>query len=215
MPRNKIRREHNLSIPDLYMISLNTVSLVERDIDMFSKYGFTVLNKDDFKEKVERFGNIKGDLVYEAVQMMLTDAKNKLLEELKTLIREFLLVGELIYNKTEIDYYSFDKRKIAQQSDADIYVTTIELIQISEKNFEKISEYGITQNQIDNLKNKSANYIDTLVKRNISISERETATIARTKASNELYKELSTIRNLGRKMWAEVSYAHSNDYFLT
>lgn len=215
MAKSKTRKEHNLTTGELILLCDVTVSLIDRDIDMFRKFGITADYKDNFQQKKNDFLEMKMDEVYEQSQIVLTNLKNRLLEELKTSLREFLLIAELCYNRTGCDYFSFDKRKISQQSDADIIITAEEIIELAGRYFENISPYGITNIMIDNLKAKGIEYKDALVKRNVSITEREIATINRTKASNDLYKELSTIRNLGRKMWAETDYALSNDYFLT
>ena len=142
----KIQKNFNVNIAKLNMLGHRIISLLERDIAEFGKYGITQRQINEFKLQLETYQNIYFDEVYEQRQMLLSQEKNKLKEELKTFLRNLILKVEMAYKQTNIMYLTISRTKIVKLNSSDLCVHTKAIIVMAEENLEVLSGFGLNQN---------------------------------------------------------------------
>jgi len=202
------------SLEGLFQMGFQTISLVNRDLNEFGKLGLGQQHADEFSNLVAEFNAIKRDEVYQGELMLITEAKNQIAEQLMSAMRLIMLKVEAACAVNSIMYIQFRNGNISQMTDlelADRARTTVDLL-IKWKN--KLAPFGLTQADIEEI-------ADLLMQFNLKIREqadcvntRDFETQLRAIKANELWKQVSYFRNLGRKMWAETNEAYSNDYVM-
>ena len=75
-----------ISYSALYQLGLFTGSLMKRDLSEFLKYGITQTTVNELRAQVDNFAMLEPDESFEQDQMLATQERNKVSEELKTAI---------------------------------------------------------------------------------------------------------------------------------
>ena len=203
-----------LSYGELYQMSNQTISLVERDKSEFEKYGVNTSVLNQLIAKKEEFEYIPYDEVFEQRQMLLTQEKNKLAEELKTAIREVMLKVRFAYKSNSLVGISFRNGGLSDFSDSELSLKARVTVLLLQEKFAVLSSYGLTEAEVERLNSLEKQFTVKLDAKEKAVCNRGSATEFRVNKANELYELVSSIRNVGRKMWIEKSEALSNDYII-
>jgi len=215
MFKKNVKFQFRLSYGELYQMSNQTISLVERDISEFEKYGVNASVLNQLVAKKEEFEYIPYDEVFEQKQMLLTQQKNELAEELKTAIREAMLKVSFAYRSNPLVGISFRNGNLSVFTDSELSIRARVTVLLLQDYLGVLSSYGLSQAEIDNLTLLEKSFTNKLAEQQQAICNRDSATEFRVTKANELYYLVSSIREVGRKMWAEKSEALSNDYIIS
>jgi len=210
----KTQKNFNVNIADLHQLGHRLLSLMERDIAEFNKYGVTQEHIEVFRQQFDAFQKIEYDELYEQRQMLLSQQKNELTEELKIALRNLNLKVEMAYEQSNVIFLSINRTKLVKLNAADLCVHTKAIIALIEENLNILTNYGLNQNEINNLKRLEEELSEVNFKRELAIYKRVSVTNYRLSKSNEIYKQISQYFYMGRKMWGEQSEALYNDYLL-
>lgn len=211
---NEVKPKFKLSQGDLIQLGNGTLTLLNRDTEEFAKYGVNAAYKSSLLELVTAYNSVMYDELYEQRQMLATDQKNKIADELKTALRRVMLILESAYSTRNIMYISFRNTEISKMTDSDLLIKAKSSAQILTDSFSQIVEFGLTTAIIDELFTLAETLNENLTAQTTAVQNRDNATQFRVNIANNLYEKVSRIRSIGRKMWAELDEAKSNDYVI-
>ena len=214
MIKRSAKFQFRLSYGELYQMSNQTISLVERDINEFDKYGVNTSVLNQLVAKKEEFEYIPYDEVFEQKQMLLTQQKNEASGLLQTAIRSSMLKVNFAFRSNPLVGISFRNGGVSKFPDSELSVRARVTVLLLQDNLDILSNYGLSQTEIDELNSLEKDFTNKLDLQQKAICNRDTATEFRVAKANELYELISSIREVGRKMWAEKSEALSNDYII-
>jgi len=205
----------NFSQEELYQKSVQTVSLMNRDKEIFSKYGVNQSKIDEFLTKATAFAQCSFDNEFLGVQMFKTEAKNRKVSELKSAVSDLMLKVEMSATRNSIMYAQFRNVSLAELSNTELVFQGRCTANIGLKYLAQLTDFGVTLEEIQKINTLVNQLTDSLNEQNVAIVERNIATRARAEKTNELFGLLSTYRNLGRKMWLNSDISRSNDYVMS
>lgn len=210
----KAQKNFNTTIASLYLLGNRIISLLERDLLEFNKYGITESHINELRSNLEEFNNLPFDELYEQRQVLLSKEKKEKEETLKMVLRSLILKIEMAYEQSNILYLTISRTKLVKLSSSELCVHTKSILIIVEENLDMLSNFGVTTFEIDNLKTLSDELNILNIDREVAIYKRVSATNYRAIESNKIYKQISQYFYMGRKIWAEQSEALYNDYIL-
>ncbi len=186
---------------------------MKRDLEKFTKCGVNQQDIGELLTKATAFANGSFHNEYLGMQMFKTEAKNKLVSELKAAINDIMLKIEIASTRNSIMYAQFRNVNLSELSNTELVLHDRCTANICTTYLEQLTEYNVTQAEIDNIDSLVNQLTIAIDAQNLAIAERNIATKERAERANELYSLLSAYRNLGRKMWSN-DEARSNDYIM-
>jgi len=214
MFKSELKSKFKSSQGDLLQLGYDTLALTERDAQELAIYGINNEQKESLLQSVTAFATVQFDELYEQRQMLATDIKNGLASELKTIMRQVMIMLESAYSTNNIMYVSLRNTEISKMTDTELVIKAKSTAQILNENISYLQQFGVTAEIIANLNSKADNLSEKLKEQTVAIQNRDNATQLRINIANNLYEKISKIRNIGRKMWIEKDEALSNDYVI-
>ena len=94
----------------LYQLSYQTAYLMERDLSEFEKYGINQSHIDEFRAVANQFERGGFDNQYLGDQMAQTEAKNLLVEEIRSDLQTLMLKLKTHFGKNSVLYLQFQNK---------------------------------------------------------------------------------------------------------
>ncbi len=137
---NDLKPKFKSSYGDLLQLGYDTLALIERDAQELAIYGINEQSKESLLQSVTAFANVQFDELYEQRQMLATDTKNGLANELKTKLRQVMLMLESAYSVNNIMYVSLRNNDISKMTDTELVIKAKSTAQILNENIGLILE---------------------------------------------------------------------------
>ena len=213
MAKSKLSPNFRFSHENLYQLSYQTAYLMERDLTEFENYGINQTNVDEFRAVANQFETGGFDNEYLGDQMTQTEAKNLLVEEIRSDLQNVMLKLRTHFGTKSVLYLQFKNREISKFTDAELGSQFRISIDILRKHISQLEACGITADMLDVLDQKRANLSEVLHSQQFAKHIRDIYTQERMLRANKLYSLLSKYSYLGRNMWKN-DEAKSNDYVI-
>ncbi len=202
----------NMSYAKLSILSYQSCDIIMRDIAEFERFGITNSKVTAFQSQVEAFDNTPQDEELQGVVTDITIAKNKLVEQSKTLIREASLFIKLVYPKDTGVYKSLKISNFNKKSNYELYRMSFGVVRIARLKADSLSPE--LQAVIDELESVNNQLRVQLKEQHFAIQNRDLATHERIELANSIYTQLSLFYSIGQGVWAERNEAKFNDYVI-
>lgn len=214
MKKSPNKRNYSLSDNELIATSKQKSALIKRDAIEFLEFGITVVAVDGFDADVENFSDMPTDNLAVAYQMEATEIKNEKGEEVRVAIRNVMGRVQLRFGLNSTIYKKFGTEKLAQLSDADLYILGKTVAFIGEEYLTELSENGLTQAILNELENICSAFEKMLINQKVVMGNRTILQENRILAGNKIYKKLLSYLSIGLTIWETKSEARYNDYTL-
>jgi len=203
----------NFSYEKLYQLGVQIISSMERDIEEFAKYGITEELLNEFRTLNQEFVTSDYDNQLLANQMYKTEQKNIKAEEIRSELYSIMLKIRVHEEKTSITYLQFDNEEIYNFSDYVLASQFRKSIAIIKDALDLFSNYGFTEELLDNYSLLLEDFIMSIDEQNVAINLRDISTQERHLKANRVYDLLAKYSYIGRTMWRN-DEARSNDYVI-
>ena len=209
-----ITKKFNFSYGELTQRCDRVSELLTRDATKFEEIGYNAEFTTSFKAQTDAFKTLESDTYWQGQQMMKTESKNKSRQHLSHLIGEFRFLAKLALGEDSVEYRSFRFSRLANLDENQLIIyanhvtkTALPLLpqlairRIDEANLQEITDAAI---QLDN----------TIDEQKAAISTREEKSFERIAAANELYKTMSEVCEVGKRIWEGTNVAFYDDYLI-
>jgi len=213
MAKKEISPNFKLSHEKLYQLSYQTAYLMERDLTEFEKYGINQSHIDEFRAVANQFETGGFDNEHLGEQMAQTEAKNLLVEEIRSDLQNVMLKLRTHFGTNSVLYLQFKNSNISKFTDAELGSQFRISIDILRSNIAELGICGITEQMLDEFETKRFNLGEVLHSQQYAKHMRDIYTQKRVIRANQLYDLLSKYAYLGRNMWSN-DEARSNDYII-
>ncbi len=189
-------------------------SFMTRDLAEFISYGIDAAVINNFKSKHREFIDFPSDIMFESVKLDATDTKNKLADELKTLLRSIIERARLAFGTDNSKFSLFYIKELWKLSDSELYFSG-RLLKLSAETYAaELLGFGLTPEMIDLLETKTVQFGEAIFSIRKSIVSRDEATKLRAEKALELYGMLMSYCETGKVIWSGVNEAYYNDYII-
>ena len=212
MIKNELKLNLNMSYSKLHQTGFHTCTLMRRDLARFEEVGINQTVIDELQAQVDNFAYVKPDELFEQDQMLATQARNELTEEVKTAIRTAMTSVEAAYSNRNIMYISIRNSNLSKISHHEVASRGRVMAELLEKKFDIFQDFGVTADSIENLRTISDQLTLKIDEREVSICLREVATKIRYKTANELLDKVVKYNRIGKRLWQEIDESYANDY---
>ncbi len=209
---NERKTNFNMSYAKLSILSYQSCDTIMRDIAEFERFGISSSKVTAFQSQVEALDNTPQDEELQGIVTDITLAKNKLVEQAKTLIREATLFIKLVYPKNTGVYNSLKLTNFSQKSNYELYRMSFGIVRIARLKADSLSPE--LQTVADELESVSNQLRDKLKEQYFAMQNRDLATQERVELANSIYKQLSMFYTIGQGVWLERNEAKYNDYII-
>ena len=199
-----------LTNEELYQLSYQTVSLMKTDAAEFAKYGVDQAAIDELKSLSDSFNFRDFDLKYVMVQKAATEQKENLAEELRLMIYHLGLQVDLLWRKSSLNFAHLKLGNISQDNDYELSAKAKASVNV----LSSYSELQPVADLLTELNAKNNEFRKLLDETREKKTNRYLATQSRIALGNQLFVEVRTYRELGRKMWATQDYVRSQAYLM-
>jgi len=139
----------NFSYEKLYQLGVQTISLMERDLDEFAKYGVTEELINEFRTLNETFVSNEYDNQLLANQMYKTEQKNQKAEEIRSELYSIMLKIRVHAKTSSITYMQFNNEEIYNFSDLELASQFRKSILIISNAIDVFANYGFNKTVLD------------------------------------------------------------------
>ena len=214
MAIESIQRKYNLSDAELCLFTSNLCDILNRDLDDLSVFGLTSQKIEDLRELGNEFEIFPSDEVLMAYITGASEAKNAKLAQLKEGIRNMVTRCQLKWGANSWQEKSLSVSGFNNFTDANIFTASRRVaVQMSEF-LPELEDNGLTQDMIDDLRNLSEEFENSLNFLNSKITIRDMKTDERIAKGNEIYALVTTYCEIGKRVYAMSDHAKYNDYLI-
>ncbi len=204
MKKQNANRKYNYPDADLYLQCLEKIKLAHKDIKEFSKYGYEFIRLKNFKQGVEKFGQLPSDDELIGDQMITTDKKYEAREKLKTAIRSVMTRVAMKYSVRSGRYRKFGTQKMGDMTDAQLIFCGRRVVRVARLQIDFLSEVGLNENVLKRVTDANSAFEKAVNIQQDKVSERDIAVERRMEYGNKIYDELIVLCNIGKDIWAEI-----------
>ncbi len=202
----------NMSYAELIVVSHQNYGTIMRDISEFERFGITISEVEALKSQAEELVNTPKDEELQGVVMDITIAKNELVEQSKTLIREIATFVKLGNDKTSGIYNALGIDRLARKKNDELHRTAAGVVRLVRLKTDRLP--AEVQNVANELELVSNQLLQMIRDKHFAIQDRDLATHERVDLANSLYAKFSKLSTLGQAIWAERNEAKYNDYII-
>lgn len=212
MKKQPSSRKYNFPDADMYMTCIEKVKCVQRDLDIFKQYGYTIDRLSGFAQRVEKFKNLPSDDELLGTQMIVTEKKYDKSEKLKSAIRSLMTRVAMKYNNRSGRYRKFGTSKMGDMSDPQLLLCGRRVVRVARQQIHFLADVGINENNITRVADASRDFETAIHIQQDKVHDRDISVESRIDAGNVLYDELITICNIGKDIWGENNPVRYEDY---
>ncbi len=214
MKKQPGHRQYNIPDADFYVLCIETIKYVHRDIESFKGYGYDLEKLKGFKALCDRFQSLPDDDELVGDQMISTEKKDVSSEKLKTAIRGVMTRVEMKYSNRTGRYRKFGTAKMGDMTDPQLLFCGRRVVRVSRKEIDFYAEVGLTEQIITRVQDAAQDFENALNIQQDKIAERDISVERRMEQGNKMYDELVTVCNIGKDLWAEKDPVKYENYVL-
>lgn len=202
----------HISYAELIGLCNKTKTFVLRDLSEFAAFGIDQQFVDDFDEQINEYEVFEWDEDKRARIVTKTQEKDKLREEVNTMLKELAQRGKLAFEPGSTAGQCFAIGSITKLNDSKFLVEARRLKRDAEQYLTELAVFGLTQAIIDELDAKNTAFENALEEQSEAKASRKEKTTERIAKGNALYRKMRMLCDIGQTIWYEKSEAHWNDY---
>jgi hypothetical protein len=207
-------RKYTFSDAKLKKTADNLLSLIDRDMALFSVHNFSPAQRAEFANMITEFDAVMPDEIMEGKKMTKTElkvaARNILIRKLKTAA----LMCKHIFGQYSNKYNSFGDTDYSKQNDEALYKNAKAAIRFSTIFLDNLAEEGMTVQRIQEMETANSNFNAAVNEQAKAEMRRELATSERVEIGNKLYQLIIKYSNTGKDIWYAENEAYYNDYLV-
>lgn len=212
MKKQAVNRMHNFPDADLYLQSMDRIRFALRDIKEFEKYGYDKQRLKTFQVNCEKFRDLPDDDEMIGDQMIVTDKKYNASEKLKSAIRSLMTRVNMKFSNRTGRYRKFGTAKMGDMTDAQLLFCGRRVARVARQQIDFLSDVGVNENVINKVVNASTAFENALNIQQDRVADRDIAVERRVDIGNMIYKEMVTLCDIGKDIWAETDLAKYENY---
>lgn len=212
MKKQAVNRMHNFPDADLYLQSMDRIRFAIRDIKEFEKYGYDKHRLKTFQNNCEKFKDLPDDDEMVGDQMIVTDKKYNASEKLKSSIRSLMTRVNMKFSNRTGRYRKFGTAKMGDMTDAQLLFCGRRVARVARQQIDFLSDVGVNENVINKVVDATTAFENALNIQQDRVADRDIAVERRVDIGNLIYKEMVTLCDIGKDIWAETDLAKYENY---
>lgn len=214
MKKQPTNRQYNFPDADLYQQSMERLRYAQRDIVHFEAYGFGKSKLNAFATLCEKFKLLPDDDELVGDQMITTEKKSEAAERLKAAIRSVMTRVATKYSNRSGRYRKFGANKLGDMTDAQLLFCGRRVVRVARQQIDFLADVGVNENVLAKVSDAARDFENALNIQQDKVADRDIAVERRTEQGNLLYKELVTLCQIGKDIWAEKDPVKYENYTL-
>lgn len=194
---------YNVADADLYVECMEAIRAAHRDADLFRQYGYSAERLKTFQALCEQFQAIPGDDELVGDQMICTEKKNLAAEKLKTAIRSVMTRVALKFHDKTGRYRKFGTSKLGDMSDPQLLFCGRRVVRVARQQIDFLAETGLNENVLKRVMDAASEFENAMNIQQDKLHDRDISVERRTDHGNKIYRELVTLCEIGKDIWAE------------
>ncbi len=204
----------NFSMGVLTQRADRIISLLERDSEQLSPFGYDETFISNFTTKLTTFRTMPTDNYWLGQQILKTEAKSKALEEVQNLLVDLRFRCKYALGEQSVEYKSLRFNHIKDAKAADLILLVNHICTSCREMMDKLAARNITEANLASIEAASQTLDDAIDAQQEMRSTREAKTIEREQTANEIYATISEICEAGKNVWLNKNQACYNDYVI-
>lgn len=214
MKKQAVHREYNIPDADLYIQCIDRIRMAKRDIEHFKTYGFDVNRVNQFIGLCDKFSKLPSDDELVGNQMLSTEKKYTTAESLKSAIRSVMTRVNMKYSNRSGRYRKFGTAKMGDMTDAQLLFCGRRVVRVARQQSDFLNETGLREEHLNRISEACKQFEQALNIQQDKVSDRDIAVENRIEQGNKMYRDLVTLCNIGKDIWAESNKAKYEGYIL-
>ncbi len=203
MKKQSAHRQYNFPDADLYLQCMERIKYAQRDIQLFTQYGYDIERLKGFKALCDKFRALPDDDELLGDQMITTDKKYKAAESLKTAIRSLMTRVAMKYSNRSGRYRKFGTAKMGDMTDAQLIFCGRRVVRVARQQIDFLADVGVNENVIKRVTDATRDFEKAVNIQQDKVADRDISVERRIEQGNKLYEELITLCNIGKDIWVE------------
>ena len=212
--KNEARRSYRMDDAHLIVLSKTTIAFLKRDIVELAQFGISNSSLTIFENEVNAFENFHADIVLMGAQMILTEDKKVLADEIREAISCVLVRAKKKYGIHTARYKSFGATKLTSMSELNLLMAGYRVVRAGHKRLADLSAQGLTVAELDALNTLCDRFKILILEQGESVSERAIMQEDRVLAGNAVYEQLRSYCSMAKTAWRTKNAAKYNDYLI-
>ena len=209
-----ITKKFNFSYGELTQRCDRVSELMTRDASNFEEIGYTAEFITSFKAQTDAFKTMESDTYWQGQQMMKTEGKNKSRQRLSHLISEFRFRAKLALGEDSVEYRSFRFSRLANLDENQLIIYANHVIKTASPLLPQLALRRIDEANLQEINDEAIQLDNSIDEQKAAISIREQKSFERIAAANELYKTMSEVCEVGKRIWEGTNVAFYDDYLI-
>ncbi|MCO6478366.1 MAG: hypothetical protein J5I94_17180 [Phaeodactylibacter sp.] len=203
MKKQSAHRQYNFPDADLYLQCMERIKYAQRDIQLFTQYGYDIERLKGFKAMCDKFRALPDDDELLGDQMITTEKKYKAAESLKTAVRSLMTRVAMKYSNRSGRYRKFGTAKMGDMTDAQLIFCGRRVVRVARQQIDFLAEVGVNENVIKRVVDATRDFEKAVNIQQDKVADRDISVERRIEQGNKLYEELITLCNIGKDIWVE------------
>lgn len=204
----------NFTYGKLKQIADNMVQLIDRDIAEFTDRGFTPARRAELIAQINTFVSMPNDEQLDGQKQIATENKDLARQNLEVDMRKIINMVRVSFPNSSAHQQEFGNFDLSRQTDEEL-VRNANIMKISATNYlSTLSTEGLTTAKITQLGTLTQALDNAIDAQTQAINRRNVTTEKRRTEANKLFDMVSKYSEIGKAIFADVSYAKYNDYVI-
>ncbi|MEM9850076.1 MAG: hypothetical protein AAF847_19450 [Bacteroidota bacterium] len=212
MKKQNTNRKHNFPDADLYLQCIERIRYAQRDIQYFEQYAYGLDRLKALKSMCEKFRALPDDDEMVGDQMILTEKKYKVAENLKSAIRSLMTRVAIKYNNRTGRYRKFGTSKMGDMTDAQLIFCGRRVVRVARQQIDFLEDVGVNEKVIGRIVAATKDFEQAVNLQQDRVADRDIAVERRVEQGNKIYDELVLLCNVGKDIWAESDPSKYENY---
>ncbi len=214
MPNKEVKRLYTLTDGELSTFVSNFCSIATRDLLDLTSYGLTETKITALRAKGDDFEMFPSDEYLAGLQTIATENKNIKFKELKDAMAQMAWRVEKKWGADSKQYKMLNIFGIHNQPE-DTVLRLARSMHLSITHFlSALADTGLTQAMLDDFKNLCDATETAKNEQFNAMVERDDKAQERVELGNMLYREVTSLAEIGKKLYANSNPAKYNDYII-
>ncbi|MDQ2180546.1 hypothetical protein [Marinifilum sp. D714] len=210
----KENRSINLSYPELIQRADRVAMVVQRDITEFQKYGYAENVHEEVAAKCLAFKEVESDMFWEGQKVLATNKKENCKGKLVEILGEFAFKSKLALGEHTKEYKMFRFTGLKKLNDKELIPYASHVIKTARLMPDELAKRNLTIEDFTAAESATKALDDAIDAQADAIAVREQKSLERLNKGSELYKMISELCDVGKRIWEHKNEAFYNDYVL-
>ena len=214
MANPELKRDYRMTDGELSTFVSNFCSIATRDLLDLTSFGLTEAKITALDAKCNDFEMFPSDEYLAGLQTLATETKNNKYKELKDVMAQMAWRVETKWGANSKQYKMLDIVGIHNQPE-DTVLRLARSMYLSMTHFlPDLADTGLTQAMLDDFLDLCDGFETAKKAKHDAMVERDDKAQERVELGNMLYREVTSLAEIGKKLYANVDPAKYNDYII-